>query len=81
MMFDSMETNLDYDVMRDGTVVAVRIYEGKGGMPYAELILAFGGRRTICWVDVNHRNTYAPGITGYTYFYDERQKCLFSKWK
>lgn len=69
-----------YNVQRDGIVNAVRIYIDEHATPYADLILAFGGKRTIRWTDVEQRKEYAPGINGYTLFYDERNKRPFDEW-
>ena len=70
-----------YDVKRDGVVDAVRIYIDEYATPYADLVLSFGGVRTICWTNIEQRKEYLPGITGYTLFYDEREKRPFYEWK
>ena len=62
-----------YNVKKDGVVDAVRIYTDEYATPYADLILAFGGERTICWTNVEQRNEYLQGINGYTLFYDENE--------
>lgn len=61
-----------YNPLIDGGITAIRIFEKNGGLPQAELIFAFGKRRTINWVNIEERKLYEPGINGYTFILDER---------
>lgn len=76
----SNERRGNYDVKRDGAVVAIRIYFEGDRNPMADLALAFGKKVTIDWVNPTQREEYAPGINGYTLIYDERDKRSFEDW-
>lgn len=66
-----------YDPFRDGAITAIRIFTDMNPPhldPKAELAFAFGGSTIITWNRVDDRETFMPGITGYTYIFDERLK-------
>lgn len=70
-----------YNPSADGAILAIRIYLIPGGTsPHADLVFPGGKYTTITWTNVEHRNKYASGITGYTLIYDEREKCEFKEW-
>lgn len=76
----SNERKSKYDVRKQGAVVAIRIYFEGDRNPMADLILAFGEKVTINWVNPVQREEYASGINGYTLIYDERNKRPFEDW-
>ena len=62
-------------------VLAVRIYYDNLTMtPWADLRMADGVMEHICWTNVKERSEFEQGITGYTLFYDERDKCAWESW-
>lgn len=64
-----------YDVMKQGTITAVRIRDNMEKRTVeAELAFAFGGSEVIDWNCTMERAMYIPGITGYTLIFDERTK-------
>lgn len=69
---------MSYNTIKDGAVIAIRIYKDCSGIfPLADLRLAFGGIKTIRWDCPSEREVYKDGINGYTLFYDERiTKCF-----
>ena len=69
-----------YEPMKDGAVVAIRIYFEGDRNPMAQLAFTFGGTATINWVNVEQRKVYESGINGYTLIYDERPKKFFQEW-
>lgn len=70
-----------YDPASYGAVIAIRIYyKDSNKTPYADLVFPNGKYTTIIWTHVNDRKKYASGITGYTLFYDEREKREFKEW-
>lgn len=71
---------MKYDPMKDGAVVAIRIYFEGDRNPMAQLAFAFGGTATIDWVNPDQRKVYESGINGYTLIYDEREKRSFKDW-
>lgn len=60
-------------------VIAVRIYYGLNNTPMADLKMADGVVETIQWNDTKQRKQFEKYITGYTLFYDEREKVSFDK--
>lgn len=65
-----MNREIEYDPLRDGAVVAIKIY----GIPTPRAILAFafGGTVDVEWNIVSEREKYEKGINSYTYVFDER---------
>lgn len=61
------------------SVIAVRIYYGLNCTPMADLRMSDGVVEHIQWTDFKQRKEFEPLITGYTFFYDEREKCDFDK--
>lgn len=61
-------------------IVAIRIFYGLNFTPMAELITADGVCETIQWNDPKLRKQFEPYITGYTLFYDEREKRPWQDW-
>lgn len=61
------------------SVIAVRIYYGLNSTPMADLKMADGVIETIQWNDTKQRKQFEKYITGYTLFYDEREKVSFNK--
>lgn len=81
MVFISNNSIKNYDPSAYGAIIAIRIYYLNGGTtPYADLAFPNGKYTTIAWTDVQTRKKYASGITGYTLFYDEREKRDFEEW-
>lgn len=78
----SNETRGSYNPLRDGAVLAIRIYFAEGSCnPMADLVLAYDHKKvTIDWVNVEQREMYEAGINGYTLIYDERPKRSFDEW-
>jgi hypothetical protein len=69
---------MKYNQYQDGSVKAIRIYYADNGIsPMADLILAYGGKITIQWDNIEQREIYSKGINGYTLYYDEREKVDF----
>lgn len=69
-----MNREIEYDPLRDGAVVAIRIYGT--GSPKAVLAFAFGGSVEIEWSVVSEREKYKSGINAYTYIFDERPEMI-----
>jgi len=67
----------NYDPTKDGVITAIRIYYGKNRTSMADLAFCFGGKVTIEWTNIAHRETYQKGINGYTFIFDEREKNNF----
>lgn len=65
-----MSKDNEYNPLKDGVVVAIRIYGTKS--PRAVLAFAFGGIADIEWDVVSERVKYEKGINAYTYVFDER---------
>lgn len=81
MVFINNNSIKNYDPSAYGAIIAVRIYYLNGGTtPYADLVFPNGRYTTIAWTDVQTRKKYVSGITGYTLFYDEREKREFKEW-
>ena len=69
----------DYNVARDGAVIAIRLFfEAGKSIPMAEIVTAFGRRGIVRWDSVENRNRYGNGITAYTLYYDERPAMEFA---
>ena len=64
-----------YNPVIHGSVRAVRLFTDC--TPMAELAFASGVTETINWSDISERTKYAPGITAYTVFFDERTEAKF----
>lgn len=71
----------DYTPQKDGAIVAIRIYFEGDRQPTAELLPAFGGSYTIDWCCPDERKPFLPGINGYTFIYDERERVPFEKFR
>ena len=73
---------MNYDVKKDGAVVAIRIFVADNGLtPMAEIKFAFCPDTVIVqWDVVANREMLSPGITAYTLWYDERPKRDFREW-
>lgn len=61
------------------SVIAVRIYYGVNFTPMADLYMSDGVTEHIQWTDVDARKEFVPLMTGYTLFYDERDKVPFER--
>ena len=69
---------MKYNQYQDGSVKAIRIYYADNGIsPMADLILAFTGKITIQWDNIEQREIYSKGINSYTLYYDDREKVDF----
>lgn len=67
-----------YDPMKNGAIIAVRIYEDNSSLfPKAEFAFAFGGTETIDWANTEQRESYMKGVNAYTFVFDERKKREF----
>lgn len=69
----------NYNPIMHGSIRAVRIFADIHNVctPMAELAFASGVTETIQWNSAQERERYAPGITAYTIFFDERTKAKF----
>ena len=56
------------------SVIAIRIYCDFRLTPMADLKMSDGVIETIQWNNAKERAEFAPYISGYTLFYDEREK-------
>lgn len=56
--------------MEKPLAIAVRIYEGAGVFPYADIKTSLGSVETIVWTNINQREQFF--YNGYTLFFDER---------
>ena len=76
------ENIMNYDVKKDGAIVAIRIFVADNGLtPMAEIKFAFKPDTvTVQWDVVANRETLNPGLTAYTLWYDERPKRDFREW-
>lgn len=64
-----------YNPSIHGAVTSIIIYEEMtkmGPEVKAELYFAHSNSKTICWTNIDQRNSYSSGINGYTYILDER---------
>lgn len=69
---------MEYNVHKDGAVVAIRIKEGEI-FPVAEIKTVSGKIFNITWTNKEERDSFAQGINGYTFIYDERQRVSFEE--
>lgn len=69
-----MNKENNYDPVKDGAVVAIRIYGAES--PKAVLVFAFGGSVEIEWTVITEKQKYEKGISGYTYIFDERPDAI-----
>lgn len=61
-------------------IIAIRIYYGINHTPMADLLFIDGVVETIQWTDVKARKEFESMITGYTLYYDEREKKAWDDW-
>ena len=64
----------DYNPEKDGIVYAMRIFypDNKPSTHMVELALSSGGTISFQWTDEDLRKKFSPGISGYTFIFDER---------
>jgi len=66
--------------MFEKTVIAIRIYLTLNCTPMADLRMSDGVVEHIQWNDVKQRKPFEKQITGYTLWYDEREKRPWNEW-
>jgi hypothetical protein len=73
---------MNYNVEKDGAVVAVRLYVGENGLTPMADVKCYNRKQpyTVRWDVVADREQFTPGITAYTLWYDERPKRDFADW-